>query len=110
MTGPRTGGALLVDCLLAQGVDTAFGVPGESYLAVLDALHDVEDGWRYVPCRQEGGAAYMSEAWARFSGHGPPEMFIFAMFYKGFHYSKRIVRTICFIRIFEGARPQLHMQ
>ena len=31
----------LVDCLLAQGVTTAFGVPGESYLAVLDALHDV---------------------------------------------------------------------
>ena len=68
MTGPRTGGALLVDCLLAQGVDTAFGVPGESYLAVLDALYDVEDRLRYVPCRQEGGAAYMSEAWARFTG------------------------------------------
>ena len=68
MTGRRTGGALLVDCLLAQGVDTAFGVPGESYLAVLDALHDVEDRLRYVPCRQEGGAAYMTEAWARFTG------------------------------------------
>ena len=64
----RTGGALLVDCLLAQGVDTAFGVPGESYLAVLDALHDVDDRLRYVPCRQEGGAAYMAEAWARFTG------------------------------------------
>ena len=61
----RTGGELLVDCLLAQGVDTAFGVPGESYLAVLDALHDVDDRLRYVPCRQEGGAAYMAEAWAR---------------------------------------------
>ncbi|MCB1403084.1 MAG: hypothetical protein KDJ81_10035, partial [Rhodobacteraceae bacterium] len=36
----RTGAQLLVDCLLAQGVDTAFGVPGESYLAVLDALYD----------------------------------------------------------------------
>jgi len=68
MTGRRTGGALLVDCLLAQGVDTAFGVPGESYLAVLDALHDVEDRLRYVSCRQEGGAAYMTEAWARFTG------------------------------------------
>ena len=64
----RTGGALLVDCLLAQGVDTAFGVPGESYLAVLDALHDVNDRLRYVPCRQEGGAAYMAEAWARLTG------------------------------------------
>ena len=37
----RTGAQVLVDCLLAQGVTTAFGVPGESYLAVLDALYDV---------------------------------------------------------------------
>lgn len=64
-TVTRSGGQLLVDCLLAQGVDVAFGVPGESYLAVLDALHDVDDRLRYVPCRQEGGAAYMAEAWAR---------------------------------------------
>ncbi|MDG2427506.1 MAG: thiamine pyrophosphate-binding protein [Acidimicrobiales bacterium] len=64
----RTGGELLVDCLLAQGVDKAFGVPGESYLAVLDALHDVGDRLGYVPCRQEGGAAYMAEAWARLTG------------------------------------------
>ena len=56
-TVTRSGGQLLVDCLLAQGVDVAFGVPGESYLAVLDALHDVDDRLRYVPCRQEGGAA-----------------------------------------------------
>ena len=67
MTG-RTGGRLLVDCLLAQGVDTAFGVPGESYLAVLDAFHDVEDRLRFVTCRQEGGAAYMAEAWGRLTG------------------------------------------
>ena len=67
MTG-RTGGQLLVDCLLAQGVDTAFGVPGESYLAVLDAFHDVEDRLRFVTCRQEGGAAYMAEAWGRLTG------------------------------------------
>ena len=64
----RTGGRLLVDCLLAQGVDTAFGVPGESYLAVLDAFHDVEDRLRFVTCRQEGGAAYMAEAWGRLTG------------------------------------------
>ena len=67
MTG-RTGGRLLVDCLLAQGADTAFGVPGESYLAVLDAFHDVEDRLRFVTCRQEGGAAYMAEAWGRLTG------------------------------------------
>ncbi len=63
----RTGGRLLVDCLLEQGVDTAFGVPGESYLAVLDAFHDLDDRLRFVTCRQEGGAAYMAEAWARFT-------------------------------------------
>ena len=43
-----TGARLLVDCLLAQGVTTAFGVPGESYLAVLDALHDVPDRIRMI--------------------------------------------------------------
>ena len=37
---PRTGGQILVDALQIHGVDTAFGVPGESYLDVLDALHD----------------------------------------------------------------------
>ena len=64
----RTGGRLLVDCLLEQGVDTAFGVPGESYLTVLDTFHDVDDRLHFVTCRQEGGAAYMAEAWARFTG------------------------------------------
>ena len=69
MTGTsQNGGRLLVDCLLAQGVDTAFGVPGESYLAVLDAIHDVADRLRFVACRHEGGAAYMAEAWARLTG------------------------------------------
>ena len=54
----RTGGELLIDCLEAQGVTTAFGVPGESYLAVLDALQD--SPIRFVVCRQEGGAAFMA--------------------------------------------------
>ncbi len=62
----RTGGQLLIDCLEAQGVTTAFGVPGESYLAVLDALHD--SPIRFVLCRQEGGAAFMAEAWGKLSG------------------------------------------
>ncbi|MDG2907870.1 MAG: thiamine pyrophosphate-binding protein [Acidimicrobiales bacterium] len=66
--GERTGGQLLVDCLIAQGVDTAFGVPGESYLAVLDALHDIPDRLRFVGCRQEGGAAYMAEAYGQLRG------------------------------------------
>jgi len=62
----RTAAELLIDCLEAQGVTTAFGVPGESYLAVLDALHD--SAIRYVLCRQEGGAAFMAEAWGKLSG------------------------------------------
>ena len=55
-------GHLLVDCLIAQGVTHAFGVPGESYLAVLDGLHARQDHIRFITCRQEGGAAYMAEA------------------------------------------------
>jgi acetolactate synthase-1/2/3 large subunit len=61
-----TGARLLVDCLLAQGVTTAFGVPGESYLAVLDALLDTPV--RMVPNRQEGGAAFMAAAWGKLTG------------------------------------------
>ncbi|HRW16286.1 thiamine pyrophosphate-dependent enzyme [Amaricoccus sp.] len=64
----RTGAQLLVDCLLAQGVDTAFGVPGESYLAVLDALYDTSERIRMVPNRHEGGAAFMAEAWSKLTG------------------------------------------
>jgi hypothetical protein len=50
------GGRILVDQLVAEGVDRAFGVPGESYLAVLDALYDTPE-ITYHLCRQEGGAA-----------------------------------------------------
>lgn len=64
--GRRSGGQILVDQLIAQGVDTAFGVPGESYLEVLDALFD--SPVRYVTCRQEGGAAMMAEAWGKLTG------------------------------------------
>ena len=64
----RTGGEILVASLLAQGATHAFGVPGESYLAVLDALHDVADRLAFVVCRQEGGAAYMAEAYGKLTG------------------------------------------
>jgi acetolactate synthase-1/2/3 large subunit len=64
----RTGGELVVDSLLAQGVTHAFGVPGESYLALLDALHDVRDRLRFIVCRHEGGAAYMGEAYGKLTG------------------------------------------
>lgn len=61
-------GHLLVDCLIAQGVTHAFGVPGESYLAVLDGFHDRADRIRFVTNRQEGGAAFMAEAQGKLSG------------------------------------------
>jgi acetolactate synthase-1/2/3 large subunit len=64
----RTGGRILVDNLLAQGVDLAFCVPGESYLPVLDALYDVRERLRLIVCRQEGGAAYMAEAYGKLTG------------------------------------------
>ncbi|MGA8030930.1 MAG: thiamine pyrophosphate-binding protein [Casimicrobiaceae bacterium] len=64
----RTGGEILVASLLAQGATHAFGVPGESYLAVLDALHDVAERLRFVVCRQEGGASYMAEACGKLTG------------------------------------------
>jgi acetolactate synthase-1/2/3 large subunit len=64
----RSGGRILVDQLKVHGVDTAFCVPGESYLAVLDALYDARDAIKLVVCRQEGGAAYMADAYGRLTG------------------------------------------
>ncbi|MHA7818802.1 MAG: thiamine pyrophosphate-binding protein [Erythrobacter sp.] len=55
----QTAAELLVDCLKEQGIDRLFTVPGESFLAVLDALHD-RTGIKTVVCRQEGGAAFMA--------------------------------------------------
>ena len=65
---PRPAGHALVEALVAQGVDTVFGVPGESYLAVLDGFHEHRDHIRFIACRQEGGAAFMADAHARLSG------------------------------------------
>ncbi|QLJ12566.1 thiamine pyrophosphate-binding protein [Pseudomonas putida] len=64
----RSGGQVLVDALRVNGVERAFCVPGESYLAVLDALHDVQDEIDLIVCRQEGGAAYMAEAYGKLTG------------------------------------------
>ena len=61
-------GRLLVQCLVAQGVTHVFGVPGESYLAVLDGFHDLRDQIRFITCRQEGGAAFMAEAQGKLTG------------------------------------------
>ncbi len=64
----RHGGQILADALRVNGVDTIFGVPGESYLAVLEGLHRHQDDAKFVICRQEGGAAYMAEAYAKLTG------------------------------------------
>ncbi|WP_374413058.1 thiamine pyrophosphate-binding protein [Hydrogenophaga sp.] len=64
----RLAGHLLVECLIAQGVTHAFGVPGESYLAVLDGFHAHADRIRFVVNRQEGGAAFMAEAQGKLTG------------------------------------------
>ena len=58
----RLAGHALVEALIAQGVDTVFGVPGESFLAALDGFHEHADRIRFVACRHEGGAAFMAEA------------------------------------------------
>ena len=65
---PRPAGHALVEALIAQGVDTVFGVPGESYLAVLDGMHEHRERIRFVACRQEGGAAFMAEAQGKLTG------------------------------------------
>jgi len=62
----RTGGQLIVDALVANGVDRVSCVPGESFLAVLDALHDTDI--EVMVCRQEGGAAMIADCWGRLSG------------------------------------------
>lgn len=67
MHSEQTGGQLLVACLEAQGVETAFGVPGESYLAVLDGM--VDSPLRFIGCRQEGGVTYAASAWGKLTGN-----------------------------------------
>ena len=62
---PEIGGHLLVQCLIAQGVTHAFGVPGESFLAVLDGFHRYRGRIEFIVNRQEGGAAFMAEAYGK---------------------------------------------
>ncbi len=62
----KTGGELIVEALKANGVKRISCVPGESYLAVLDALYDTDID--VIVCRQEGGAAMMADAWGRLTG------------------------------------------
>src|SRR5215467_9434818 len=65
-TNGRTGGEILTDQLLIHGARHAFCVPGESYLAVLDAFYDRD--LKVTVCRQEGGAAMMAEAVGKLTG------------------------------------------
>jgi acetolactate synthase-1/2/3 large subunit len=62
-----SGGQVVVKTLISLGARSGFGVPGESYLAVLDAFCDAP-GFRFIGCRNEGGAAFMAEAWAKLTG------------------------------------------
>jgi acetolactate synthase I/II/III large subunit len=64
----RLAGHALVEALIEQGVHTCFGVPGESYLAVLDGFYQHRDRIRFIACRQEGGAAFMAEAQGKLTG------------------------------------------
>ena len=64
----RPAGHALVEALIAQDIDTCFGVPGESYLAVLDGFHEHRERIRFVACRQEGGAAFMADAQGKLTG------------------------------------------
>src|SRR5436305_1092737 len=71
----RHGGRILADALAAQGVRMAFGVPGESYLPVLDGMHDHKERLQFIVCRQEGGASYMAEAYGKLTGE-PGVLFV----------------------------------
>lgn len=62
----RTGGQILIDQLITQGVERVTCIPGESYLAALDALRDTYID--VVICRAEGGAAMMAEAYGKLTG------------------------------------------
>ncbi|HEY1729561.1 MAG TPA: thiamine pyrophosphate-binding protein [Candidatus Baltobacteraceae bacterium] len=64
----RTGGAILIDALRANGAEQIYCVPGESYLDALDAFYDARETLRLIVCRQEGGASYMAETYGKLTG------------------------------------------
>ncbi|MGA1635493.1 MAG: thiamine pyrophosphate-binding protein [Gemmobacter sp.] len=64
----RSGAEIIADALVANGADTLFGVPGESFLGLLDAIHGRAGLLRFIACRQEGGAAFMADAHAKLTG------------------------------------------
>ncbi|MEI7515942.1 MAG: thiamine pyrophosphate-dependent enzyme [Betaproteobacteria bacterium] len=68
LTTQPTGASLLIDALLAQGVNTVFCVPGESFLAAMDAMYAHRDAIHLVVCRHEGSAMFMAESHAKATG------------------------------------------
>ncbi|MGH6630198.1 MAG: thiamine pyrophosphate-binding protein, partial [Burkholderiales bacterium] len=64
----RHGGRILADALAGHGVRVAFGVPGESFLPVLDAFYEHRERIRLISCRHESGAANMAEAHGKLTG------------------------------------------
>jgi acetolactate synthase-1/2/3 large subunit len=64
----RSGGEILIDALIGHGITHVFGVPGESFLAALDAMHARAERIRFIVCRHEAGAANMAEAFAKLTG------------------------------------------
>jgi acetolactate synthase-1/2/3 large subunit len=68
MSTSQPAGHLIVECLIEQGMEIAFGVPGESFLAVLDGFHAYRERVRFIVNRQEGGAAFMAEAHGKLTG------------------------------------------
>ncbi|MEM7426907.1 MAG: thiamine pyrophosphate-binding protein, partial [Pseudomonadota bacterium] len=67
-TNMRSGGRILVDQLIVHGATHVFCVPGESYLAALDAFADVQDRIQLITCRHEASAANMAEAHGKLTG------------------------------------------
>ena len=67
-TGPRHGGRVLADALVAQGIDHVFEVPGESFLDTLDGLYDQQQALKLVTCRFEAGAVNMADAYGKLTG------------------------------------------
>ena len=65
----KSGAKILVDQLLVHKVNSIFCVPGESYLSILNVIYDVQNKIALYVCRQEGGAAYMAEAYSKSSGN-----------------------------------------
>jgi len=64
----KLAGHVLIESLIENGTDLCFGVPGESYLGALDGMYEFRDRFRFVACRQEGGAAYMADAYGKLTG------------------------------------------